>query len=371
MAFHDKTLVLYNGSVKIDYKDKAHRYYARERIDFDLPEADAKAWSKVKYPKGTTTLIGDTLEKKGLMLWPMGLALRELFGFYDFKNEKGEQMTGFSKDVGTLWDGDNLHSYSKNHMLDIVKSASKAHARKKKKGADIGGIVHNAIEHFLTNEPFDIAEAYNWAIKDSEFDNDAAETKAWEEAPVEIEQAQAAFNNFITWWEAVKPELHGTEEIVYSKEHNICGTFDAILTIDGKRILCDFKTTNASASKEAASPEGIYYEYFVQLGIYAMALREMHQRTTEWKGGTRTEYDMDHSIEDFLLVSCRKDGGFSTIYASELGLTVEDCIDWAKAVITCYRMAEKTKIALLAHAPAEPETAPKENNGKLNNAKEF
>lgn len=361
MAFQDKTLVLYNGSVKIDYKDKAHRYYARERINFDLPETDKKAWDKVKYPKGATTLIGDTLEKKGLMLWPMGLALRELFGFYDFKNEKGEQMTGFSKDVGTLWPHLNIlneshTNISKDDLLDVVKSASKAHARKKKKGADIGGIVHNAIEHFLTNEPFDIAEAYNWAIKESEFDNDAAETKAWEEAPVEIEQAQAAFNNFIVWWNTVKPELHGTEEIVYSKKHNICGTFDALLTIEDKFILTDFKTTNASTSKEAASPEGIYYEYFVQLGIYEMARREMGLKP----------------VDDFLLVSCRKDGGFSTIYASDLGLSVEDCIDWAKAVITCSRMAEKTKIALLAHAPAvEPAEAPKEKPGKLNNAKEF
>lgn len=358
MAFRDKTLVLYDGSIKIDYKDKAHRYYARERIDYDLSEENAKAWGKVMYPKGATTMIGDTLEKKGLMTWPMGLALRELFGFYDFTNEKGERMTGFSKDVGTLWDKDNLYAYSKKYALEIVLSASKAHTRKKKKGADIGAVVHNAIEHFLTNEPFDIAEAYNWEVKESEFDNEAAEKKAWEEAPEEIAQAKAAFDNFVTWWKEVKPELHGTEEIVYSKEQNMCGTYDAFLTLDGKNLLTDFKTTNASMSKEAASPEGIYYEYFIQLGIYEMARREM--------GLT--------PADDFLLVSCRKDGGFSTIYASELGLTPENCIDWAKAMITCYRLAVQIKTALLAHAPVldqpEQKSAAKPKTGKVNNDKE-
>jgi hypothetical protein len=122
--------------------------------------------------------------------------------------------------------------------------------------------------------------------------------------------------------------------------------------------LVDFKTTNASASKEAAAPEGIYYEYFVQLGIYALAHQEMFQK--EYKAGaiTKIEYDTEKAFDDFLLVSCRKDGGFSTIYASDIGLSVQDCIDWAKAVISCYDLAKKTKEGLLAHAK------PKVNDSK-------
>ena len=59
MAFKDITKVLYDGTIKLDYKDKAHRYYVRKRINFDLPEDDAKAWSKLYTLKVQTTLFGD------------------------------------------------------------------------------------------------------------------------------------------------------------------------------------------------------------------------------------------------------------------------------------------------------------------------
>lgn len=105
MAFKDIKKVLYDGSILVDYKDKAHRYYVYPRVNFDLPEDDKKAWGKQLYAKGTTTLIDQTLEKKGLFLWPMGMALKELFGFYDFTNELGEKVTGlWGKKQGTLLD---------------------------------------------------------------------------------------------------------------------------------------------------------------------------------------------------------------------------------------------------------------------------
>lgn len=345
MAFKDITKVLYNGQIKLDYKDKAHRYYARPRVEWSLPVEDPKAWGKIMYPKGTTTLIGDTLEKKGLMTWPLGLAIRELFGFYDFKTDEGKQMTGFSKGVGTMWDDGKTLSIDQDTLLPIVKSANDAWKRKQKKGADIGSVVHDAIEHFIKEEEFDIAEAYNWTIKESEFESEALRDKAWEEAPLEVEQAKQAFLQFQKWWLTVKPTLHSAEDILYSLEHNVCGTYDGDISIEGRyhpvykdmeqvRICADWKTSNASSSKEAAAPEGVYYSYFIQLAIYEMMRREMGFPPAD----------------DLLTVSARKDGSFSLVYASELGLDVEECIDWAKAVILCYNLADKTKKALREHA---------------------
>jgi hypothetical protein len=83
----------------------------------------------------------------------------------------------------------------------------------------------------------------------------------------------------------------------------------------------------------------VYYSYFIQLAIYELCRREMGFEPAD----------------DLLTVSARKDGGFSLIYASELGLTVQDCIDWAVAVITCYRFMDKSKKGLLEHA--EPKEA--------------
>lgn len=381
MAFKDITKVMYDGKIKLDYKDKAHRYYARPRVNFDLPEDNPKAWGKIMYPKGTTTLLGDTLEKKGLMTWPMGLALRELFGFYDFEGDKG-RMTGFSKGVGSLRNGEAgiPAILDDESLLEAVLSASKAWQRKQQKGADIGSVVHDAIEHFVLVNPgkpepvldkkgeptgktavpairdsgFDIGEQYMWNIKEAITDVDSPEfSKAMEDFPSDVEQATLAFNAFVEWWTEVRPILNGAEEILYSLEHNVCGTYDGDVTIPisahpvpemfkGKkavRCVADWKTSNASKSAAAAMPEGVNYQYFIQSAIYEMIRREMGH---------------EHA-DDLLIVSARKDGGFTLVYASELGMTIDDCIAWAKCVITCYRAMEKAKIGLIDHAKAVEE----------------
>ncbi len=272
------------------------------------------------------------------MQWPKGLALRELFGFYDFTNDNGEKMTGFSKGVGSLWLHNNvspriIDAEAEDNLIATVKSASDAWQRKQKKGADIGSVVHDAIEHYIKNQEFDIEENYLWTIKESEFESEVLREKAMIEMPLEVEQAKKAFLQFQLWWDKSSPTLHSAEDILYSLEHNICGTYDADLTIDGKRITADWKTSNASTSVEAAAPEGVYYSYFVQLGIYELMRREMELPPAD----------------DLLTVSARKDGSFSLVYASELGLSVQDCLDWAECVIKCYRLMDKSKKALLEH----------------------
>lgn len=360
MAFKDITKVMYEGRIKIDYKDKTHRYYVRPRVNWDLPETDAKAWGAfLKGTKGTTTLIENTLEKKGLMTWPMGLALTELFGFYDFDGSDGQRKTGFKKDVGTMWQLDKLLSgqlKTQESLLPIVLSASKAWTRRQKKGADIGSIVHDAIEHYIKNEDFDIAEQYNWNIKEATFDSEVEREKAFEEAPADVEMATTAFLRFKQWWLEINPTLFGAEDLLYSEKLNVCGTYDADLGIPREkhpmgnmwdkpliRVTTDWKTSNASKSEAACMPEGINYQYFVQNAIYEKMRREMGEPPAD----------------DLLIVSARKDGGFTTIYASELGFTVDECIEYAEAVITCYRAADKLKQGLVAHA------APKMKEGEF------
>lgn len=390
MAFKDIEKILYEGKVKINYLDKPHMYFRRMRENWDLPESDPKAWGKAKRPKGTTTLLGDTLEKKGLMTWPMGLALRELTGFYDFTNDKGERMTGFSKGVGTLWDTDQiaLKAYDQAETMERVLSASKAHLRKKKKGADIGSVVHDAIEQYVLANPnhliektdeegepilgadgqpelvlppitasgFDIGETYMWSIKEAEYESEADKDQALRDFQGDVQQAEAAFGQFKLWWEKVRPELLGAEDLIYSLELDYSGTFDGLFNIDREdhpvpdmfpdkpeiMVLADWKTSNASASKDAAAPMGVYYSYFIQSAAYACAWAEM-----------------GHTLpDDLAIISARKDGNFDVIYASELGLTIQDCIDWWKCVVTCYRFMDKTKKGLLALGAAkdEPDT---------------
>lgn len=408
MAFKDITKVFYNGEIKVDYKDKAHRYYVRPRVDFSKSEDDPKAWGKIIYPKGTTALLGETLEKKGLMQWPKGVALGELFGFYDFTNEYGEQLTGFSKGKGTLWGEDGkLMPLNQEDALEPILSASKGWQRDQKKGADIGSVVHDAIEHFIKKQPFDIGEQYMWNIKEAEKDfieGQAAALKkfkptakktladfevkqrkdaksyevehkrALEEFKKDVEMANKAFDQFKNWWTTTTPTLYGAEDLLYIMNvvhskvdpatrrgddcenrdvngnchcNDICGTYDGDIGIKAEhhpvfydmgqkiiRVTADWKTSKASKSKEACMPEGISYDYFVQNAIYEKMRRRMGFPPAD----------------DLAVVSCRKDGGFTIIYASELSLTVGDCILWADSVINCFRYRLIAREGLTQHA---------------------
>jgi hypothetical protein len=332
LAFRDQSVVMYEGSILVTYLDKAHRYYKQDRVDFGRAETDPQAWGKKTPFKGTTTILGDTLEKKGLMTWPLGLALRELFGFYDFEPEEGKRLVGFSKGKGTIWEADLTNRLS---LVPLVQSASKAWERRQKQGADIGSLVHDAIEQYVLGTPFELTlERYEEGqdfgmFKDAEGRNEWLKT-----APEELEMAKLAFERFKEWWAETKPTLINAEQIVYSRELGIGGAYDAILEIDGRRVLVDWKTSNASVS--AGAPQGVYYSYFIQSAAYAAALMEMGEP----------------KIDDLMVVSARKDGGFNAIFASDVGLTMEDAIKWWRAVVFAYNMMDKTKRELVALAGA-------------------
>lgn len=397
MAFRDITKVLYDGRIKIDYKDKSHRYYARKRIDWSKDESDPKAWSKVMYPKGVTTLMGDTLEKSGLMNYSMTKALAYLFAFYGFTDDNGKYKVGYSqKFPGVLWDENGrLKPLTKEEALEIIDFGAKASIRHKNQGAKIGSVVHDAIEHYVklndniprpvinpeTNEPeldeagkpilaiqnrgesqFDIEDQYMANLRDADYDSENERKAALEDFPEDVAKAKLAFNRFKLWWETVQPQLMGAEDLLYSEEENICGTYDGDLNfpiehhpVYGKpydpelgvphetymelskkkfiRATTDWKTSNASKSKGAAMPEGISYTYFLQDALYEKMRREM--------GYTPTD--------DLFVVSTRKDGEFTPLFASELGLTVDDCIEWADCVIYCLRMMVLLKDRLWQH----------------------
>lgn len=367
MAFKDITRVLYDGRIKVDYKDGIHRYYARKRINWDLPETDKNAWSKVLYPSGVTTLMGDTLEKSGLMNYAMTQAMKYLFGFYEFTDDNGEKKMGYTtKGKQALWGtDDHLLPLSKDEALEVISYGSKASQRHTKQGAKIGSVVHDAIEHYITDQPFDIAEQYMWELKNAGYEDERIREEAMKDYAGDVEMAKLAFNRFTLWWEQLQPTLYGAEDLLYSEEENISGTYDGDLGIKLEhhpvyskpfdpelgipqelydkmskkkeiRATTDWKTSNATASKQAAAPEGIFYTYFLQDALYEKLRREMGYV----------------QADDLFVVSARKDGEFTTLFASECGLTVDDCLEWAECVIYCFRMMKNIKDRLWQHGLA-------------------
>lgn len=144
------------------------------------------------------------------------------------------------------------------------------------------------------------------------------------------EEVIAAVEGFEHWLAETTPDVLEVERVVYSDQDNYVGTLDSILRINGKVYLCDLKSTNAS--KDA--PKGVYAENFIQLGGYAKAYLEENETQT---------------LDDLMIISCKKDGKVDTIKASDVGLTVQDCIKLWSAVRELHgglaKLRDKLKVA--------------------------
>lgn len=234
---------------------------------------------------GVTTIMGKVLAKPGLMLWPLNMALKHL------DNKIG--------------DGD-LVLISRADLED----ARNAHVTKRDAGADTGTIVHGLVEQYLAGNEVNVLES------------DALPS-----------EAISAYSAFRAWDSRVQPKTVAVEQVVYSHALNYAGTFDSILEIDGKTYLCDLKTTNASRD----APKGVYAENFIQLGAYYYAYEEQRQYELA-NGGTNLV-----EIDDLLVISCRKDGRLNTVAASELGLTLQACMDMWVNTFSLYHSLEDVK----------------------------
>jgi hypothetical protein len=204
---------LYDGKVKLDYWPKSHKYV----IDNDR---------KI----GVTTVTG-IINKEALMLWPLQEAI----------------------------------SYLKEYPGDLG-GASTAYLKKQLRGTDAGTLGHEWLENYLR------------AIKDCTDVPDRMEKLPLPKVEGSDEYIRATDHNnmvdaiekFIDWGGKHDVEVLEVEKIIYSKKYDYCGRFDAILKIDGKVYVIDFKTSNPSRDFQL----GIYPENFSQMGGYDIAYTE-------------------------------------------------------------------------------------------------
>ena len=218
-------------------------------------------------PVGVTSVLGKVLAKPALMLWPMNEALKYT----------REQLV------------DEV-SYTAGGINKILDEASKAYTKKSDKGKDVGSLIHAAIEAYLLDEEQEVPK-----------------------------DAQKPLESFKKWFEKLEPTVLDVERIIYSKNLDYAGTFDSLLEIDGKTVLCDVKSTNSSRS----APNGIYPEMFLQLGAYSYALHEEDKKA---------------GIQDLMIIRVSKTGELNTLRASELGMSVRDCEDAWLHVLNTYKV---------------------------------
>jgi hypothetical protein len=267
--------MIYNGtaSVELDESQGKHQYLV---TDTELKLKNAPM-------RGVTDIKRTIIAKPGLMRWPMDMAIKHI------KTVIGKVDCDMPEEVDAM-----------------LEQAQRAHTHKSDKGKDIGTEVHAAIERYLKGDV--VGSLTNEAVK--------------------------SFGAFVDWFTNTNAKKVAVEQAVYSRERQYCGKFDAILEIDGKTVLVDFKTTNVSAYalKKGKEWTGLYPEDFMQLGFYSKAYKEANieidkvnsRGMVTQRAEIRDLQKVEH-IQDLMLINCTKEGKLITLSAKEIGWDVEKC----------------------------------------------
>lgn len=226
-------------------------------------------------PKGVTTILGQTLNKD-LMQWAVDCMV------------------------------DYLSSRIPVITAEDLKEGAKEYTRRRDFGANTGTEAHALVEHFLRGESVSLSDA--------------------------SEEASNAYNAFVEWFNEATPTIINVEEVIYSAEYDYAGTYDAMMEIDGKVYLTDLKTTNASRK----APNGVYAEYFIQLGAYAAA-HEEQRKFEEAHGGSKLP-----EVEGLAVISAKKNGKLDVVTNDDLGLTIGECGDLFQQIVRINRFLTST-----------------------------
>lgn len=198
---------LYNGEVEITFYEDSHRYKL----------TGEKTWLT------SVTAITSIIDKSRVLInWAINLAK--------------DHFQKFMEETGAL-------SLTVQDLEPVVKEALNQHNVKRDEAADIGSQTH------------DIAQKIGEAMRDG-----LDIPKLPEDLPEGVVHGVSAF---IEWVMTYNVKFLECERMLYSRKHNYVGLTDAIISIDGKKYLIDYKTS-----------KGIYSEMQYQLAAYTLAYEE-------------------------------------------------------------------------------------------------
>lgn len=162
-----------------------------------------------------------------------------------YKNAAGERIPGTTTIISRFKESGGLLQWA----FKQGQSGASSLYEKRDQAAEAGTMAHDMIEAFILAKPQPEFVGAN---------------------PQIAERAANAFAQFREWWELTRIEIIATERSYVSELHQFGGTVDAIgRDTKGRIVLVDWKTSN-----------GVYQDFLVQLGAYALLLEE---RTPEWK----------------------------------------------------------------------------------------
>lgn len=155
-----------------------------------------------------------------------------------YKNESGKKLKSVTTVInGNLgWNKGALIGWTRKNCLNGEDSMKLL-----KEAGRIGTLAHIMIEEFIKGGSVCLDE-YN---------------------PSEISQAKNSYYAFYQWFVDNNVTFLDTEMKLVSEEYQFGGTFDAICEVNGKLVICDWKTST-----------GVYDEFLIQLGAYRQLIQE-------------------------------------------------------------------------------------------------
>ncbi len=155
-----------------------------------------------------------------------------------YKNKNDKRLKSVTTIInGNLgWSKGALIGWTRKHCLNGDDSMKLL-----KEAGRIGTLAHTMIEEFIKGG----------VVKLDDY------------TPKEISQAKTAYYAFYNWIANNNVEFHETELKLVSEQYQFGGTFDAICEVNGKLVICDWKTSN-----------DVHTEFLIQLGAYRQLIQE-------------------------------------------------------------------------------------------------
>jgi hypothetical protein len=242
-------VTLYNATdpIEIDFQDKGHAY-------------------KVGGAKktGVTTIV-NCLSKPDLLPWAAYMAAEAL------KDAVMPYVTSATQ-------------ITKLELKQLTDEAKKAHTRKSTWGKDVGSIVHEWIKEEIgqgkeVKVPHSIVEANLELAKNNKF-------KEVKDLQTNYKTAEYCVSQWRKWVADYGIEFIKTEQIVYSKRLDYCGTMDTLFYSSRleKTFIGDYKTSEPQKKRNSRFQivgHKPYPEHFAQIAGYDLAYNEETEITPD------------------------------------------------------------------------------------------
>ena len=155
-----------------------------------------------------------------------------------YRNKKKKRLKSVTTIInGNLgWNKGALIGWTRKHCLNGEDSMKLL-----KEAGRIGTLAHIMIEEYINGGAVNLDDY----------------------TPSEISQAKTAYYSFYEWFKNNDVEFYETELKLVSEKYQFGGTFDALCFVNGKFVICDWKTSTS-----------VYDEFLIQLGAYRQLIKE-------------------------------------------------------------------------------------------------